>query len=101
MPKLCKCGAIVDKRCERCDPPIPHKQTTQERGYGNDWRKLSERYRKSHPLCERCTEQGRTRAADHVHHIIPIRVAPELRLERSNLMAVCVECHEELDSVAK
>ena len=30
--KLCKCGAIVEKRCERCYPST-HQRTTTERGY--------------------------------------------------------------------
>ena len=97
MPKLCKCGAIVDKRCDRCSPPIPHRKTTKERGYGHDWRKLSEFKRKIDPLCEECAKAGRTTPADHVHHIVPIVEAEERRLDMDNLMSVCVDCHEKLE----
>ena len=95
--KLCKCGAIVKKVCERCYPPRQHDKTTKERGYGNDWRKLSERYRAENPLCERCTQHGRTTPAEHVHHKVKIREAPHLRLDWGNLISVCVACHDELE----
>ena len=100
MPKLCKCGAIVARRCDRCYPPQQHKKSTKERGYGHDWRRLSERYRAQNPLCERCTMEGRTTPAEHVHHKIKIADAPELRLDANNLMALCVQCHENLEGVA-
>lgn len=96
MPKLCKCGAIVAKRCERCYPST-HAQTTTERGYGQDWRQLSEKYRTINPLCERCMEQDKATPADHVHHKIKIVDAPHLRLSWDNLMSVCVKCHNELE----
>ena len=97
MAKLCKCGAIVDRRCFKCYPVQNHDKTTAERGYDHHWRRLSERKRKLDPLCEHCEKQGVTRPADHVHHIVPIRTAPHLRLEWSNLMSVCKSCHEELE----
>lgn len=95
--RLCRCGAIVDGKCARCAPVSTHTKTTAERGYDHAWRRLSERVRIEQPLCERCEQQGKVKAARHVHHVQPIAVAPWLRLERSNLMAVCVECHEELE----
>jgi 5-methylcytosine-specific restriction protein A len=95
--KLCKCGAIVQKRCKRCYP-ASHSKTTAERGYGNDWRRLSERYRANNPLCERCFDSGMTTAAVHVHHVKPIRERPDLRLVVDNLMSVCLACHEELEA---
>jgi len=96
MAKLCKCGAIVHKWCERCYPST-HAQTTTERGYGQDWRKLSERYRTVNPLCERCIENDKVTPAEHVHHKIKIVDAPQLRLSWDNLMSVCVACHNELE----
>ncbi len=94
--RVCKCGAIIQGKCPSCYQP-QHNKTTAERGYGNDWRKLSERKRAADPLCERCLGNGRTEPARHVHHIKPISDRPDLRLEWSNLMSVCVECHEELE----
>lgn len=92
--KLCKCGAIVADRCERCYP-TKHLQTTKQRGYDNAWRKLSERVRREQPLCPDCEAEGRAIPSTEVHHIIPIKVNPKLRLVRSNLIAVCHRHHEE------
>lgn len=96
MPKLCKCGAIVERRCEKCYPR-QHDRTTKERGYGSDWRRLSERKRAIDPLCERCADRGSVTPATEVHHVRSIASAPHLRLEISNLMSVCHACHEELE----
>jgi len=96
MPKLCKCGAIVVKRCERCYPSH-HGGTTAQRGYDNRWRVLSERKRSIDPLCENCLGKGVTEPATEVHHIIAIATAPHLRLSMDNLMSVCHACHQELE----
>jgi 5-methylcytosine-specific restriction enzyme A len=96
--KLCKCGEIVKDKCARCYPSVNHKQTTAERGYDHEWRKLSESKRKLDPLCEECERKGFSTAAESVHHVVPIRLAPHLRLVWSNLMSVCNECHELLEA---
>lgn len=96
MARLCRCGAIVDKHCERCKPQ--HAKTTKQRGYGNDWRKLSLHKRTIDPLCEHCLSHGKTTPATEVHHIIPIASAPHLRMDTDNLMSVCHACHEELEN---
>jgi 5-methylcytosine-specific restriction endonuclease McrA len=93
--RLCRCGAIVKSRCSRCDAQTGG--TTAERGYDNRWRELSERKRKVDPLCEQCDAEGRTTAASEVHHIRSIRLAPQLRLEWSNLMSVCADCHKRIE----
>lgn len=90
--KLCKCGALVDKRCERCYPTT-HSKTTKERGYGHDWRKLSERLRKESPLCPDCLAEGRSVPATEVHHEVKIKDAPSLRLSRPNLIPLCAKHH--------
>lgn len=97
MPKLCKCGAIVEKVCTKCYPPRQHKATTAERGYDHQWRVTSERKRALDPLCENCLTKDRITPATEVHHIQPIADAPWLRLEWFNLMSVCRQCHEELE----
>lgn len=75
--------------------------TTTERGYDWQWRKLSERFRKEFPLCQECERQGRVTPCDEVHHIVPISEAPWLRLDRSNLMALCVACHDRIEAEAR
>ncbi len=92
--KLCKCGAIVDRYCSRCNK---QRTSTTERGYDYAWRKLSESYRDSHPLCEVCELNGRVEPACHVHHIESIENSPHRRLDTDNLIAVCEPCHIEIE----
>lgn len=92
--RLCKCGAIVANRCLVCYP-MTHARTTKQRGYDHAWRKLSERVRQEQPLCPDCETEGRAIPSTEVHHIVPIKKAPKLRLVRSNLIAVCKRHHEE------
>ena len=60
---------------------------TAARGYDGTWRKLRLMVLREQPLCA-CG-----RVATEVDHIIPIAKAPELRLEMSNLQAMCKSCH--------
>ena len=104
--KLCRCGGVREDRqgsaCSKCGAgKSKPKQTTQEAGYGWDWRKLSERYRAENPLCEQCQSNGVATAAEEVHHKVSIADAPWLRLEWSNLMAVCVPCHRRIDEARR
>jgi 5-methylcytosine-specific restriction protein A len=71
------------------------------RGYDNDWRKLrSIVLKESMFLCQHCLSKGIVTPARDVHHKQKVRLRPDLRLERSNLIAVCRECHEELETEA-
>ena len=51
------------------------------------------------PVCERCADEGRTRAATEVHHVTPVErglTAQEkerLMYDPHNLRALCHECH--------
>ena len=92
MLVFCQCGGIKGQ-CG-CKTRTARK-TTKERGYGNDWRKLSEAYRASQPLCEDCLGRDKVKPCTEVHHIEPISKAPHLRLEPSNLVVLCKECHEQ------
>ena len=96
MPKLCRCGWIVKDKCTRCTP----KRSTSSEGHGWDHRKASERHRKEFPLCERCVmEKGviEARISEDMHHIHKISEAPTQRMDWNNWLAVCRECHEELE----
>lgn len=95
---LCQCGQTHKRgeRCPKCKPAKP-EQTTGERGYDWQWRKLSERIRKDRPLCEHCLTKGRVWPATECHHKIKIADAPHLRLDVDNIMSVCSECHMELE----
>ena len=74
--------------CAKCCP----KKT--KKSYDHQWRKLSERLRKERPLCEDCFSEGLTSVSTEVHHIIPVDANPRLRLDVSNLAALCKACHD-------
>ena len=61
-----------------------------------EWQLLkNKRLQDTDYCCERCKEQGRKKLATEVHHIKPIQTEEGwvLRLEYSNTMSVCLECH--------
>ena len=98
--KLCRCGGVREdvfgSVCQKCGAGKKHKsRTTAECGYDNEWRLLSEKKRSVDPLCELCQRKGIVTAADEVHHKVPIDDAPWLRLVWSNLLSVCMRCHDE------
>jgi 5-methylcytosine-specific restriction enzyme A len=45
------------------------------------------------PLCQVCLRTDRYVAASHAHHIVPIRVNPDLALDIDNLESLCHSCH--------
>lgn len=67
--------------------------TTRERGYDYAWQKVRRIKLLQCPLCEDCNELGIVKAAEDIHHLIPINANPSLRLELSNLRSLCKECH--------
>ena len=59
------------------------------------YRKLRDRFIRENPLCRLCfKEEGLTVAASEVDHIKPLKTHPELAMDRSNLQALCRNCHE-------
>lgn len=74
-----------------------------------EWHELRVQKLRANPLCERCAEMGRektghewVRAAQCVHHRIPIETATTLDDMRrlaftwGNLVSLCNECHAEV-----
>ena len=63
------------------------------------WRKMRRQKLSGTPLCERCTKEGRVRAATEVHHVVPIESAisdaekTRLAYDFNNLQSLCRECH--------
>ena len=94
--KFCRCGQVAGRDgCGRCRKPVQSMtyKTTKQRGYGADWKDLSERYRAQYPLCEDCLGEGKVTPSSEVHHVIPISEQPSLRLTWTNLVALCNTCH--------
>lgn len=70
--------------------------TPAERGYDWQWREFSERYRQENPLCADCLEQGIATPSEEVHHIVKLKLRPDLKYEQSNLVALCGACHKRI-----
>ena len=100
MPRLCRCGKIVESVCECFGGASTQRRSTTAEGHGSDHRKASERYRADHPLCERCVQLHgvmHAKPSRDMHHIVSIRRDSTQRMQRGNWLAVCGEHHEELE----
>lgn len=64
-----------------------------DRGYGPKWDRLSIAYRKRHPFCEWCEQEGKDTLADLVDHMIPVQDRPDLVLDWKNLWSLCTFHH--------
>ena len=67
------------------------------RGYDATWRKLRLSVLADEPLCRHHAEKGHVVPATEVHHEKPLRLFPELRLVRSNLVPLCKPCHSAIN----
>lgn len=70
-----------------------YRGSPRERGYDARWDRLSIAFRKRHPMCAWCEQQGRDTLTALVDHMIPVVDRPDLKHEWSNLMALCVHHH--------
>jgi 5-methylcytosine-specific restriction enzyme A len=92
----CRCGAVHSGRCPGA---AKHgwetgRGKTAARGYGGDWQALRSAFLAQHPLCADCESHGLVRPARHVDHVVPFQgIDDPLRLDRSNLRALCERCH--------
>ena len=107
LKKICTyqgCTTLIDYPNTRCDN---HKRqeskqydkqrgTASQRGYDSKWVKVRDLKLKQNPLCEMCLNDNKTTLATLVHHIKLVSTHPELRLVMSNLMSLCVKCHDEI-----
>lgn len=66
------------------------------------WKNFRRWYLSAHPLCEMCEAEGITRAAQVVHHVIPIQSSrteegmKRLAFDYDNLQALCEDCHRKV-----
>lgn len=76
------------KRLEKSISREEKKRSTRSPG----WRKVEHAFISSHPSCAAC---GTTEHLQ-VHHILPFHLYPELELDPTNLITLCMgpnECH--------
>ena len=95
------CAALVERGETYCPAhskqrhKADNRKSYRERGYNATWDKLRKIKMWNNPVCEMCKKEGRTRAAEIVHHIKPLEEDGEL-LDMGNLMSVCRTCHGKL-----
>lgn len=63
------------------------------RGYGREWRRLREQHIRANPLCVECSKEGKTRAVEHVDHVVPHNGDRQLLLDPTNLQSLCRAHH--------
>ncbi|RWR44981.1 HNH endonuclease [Sinirhodobacter ferrireducens] len=88
VPSGVKCPCQIKRDAERKARFDKDRPSASERGLGADWRKLRARHIRKHPFCVICGAP-----ATDVDHIIPRRVAPERRLDPTNLQSLCKKHH--------
>lgn len=68
-----------------------------ERGYDREWELLAAEYKKSVAgQCEECRRRGYLQHCDVIDHMVPVTDAPDRRLDRANLDALCHVHHNGL-----
>jgi 5-methylcytosine-specific restriction endonuclease McrA len=106
MPKTMRIGSTVRqmvtstiKSIGKAEPltksgqPRSHRSGADSGLYDHTWRKLRLRHLQSSPLCVDCHAIGVVKPADMVDHRVPIKVAPERRLDPTNLVSQCWHHH--------
>lgn len=61
--------------------------------YDRGWQALRKAFVQDHPLCRHCEAEGMIVAGQDVDHIIPVRIAPERRLDVTNCQHLCKRHH--------
>ena len=73
------------------------KTLTQKKGTVSSSKRWVNRTRprkvSRNPYCERCMEANVRTPVAQVHHIVPVKDAPHLAHDMSNLMSLCTQCH--------
>ena len=74
------------QRYERYD-----RDPATKRRYGRAWKRIRDSYAAEHPLCEVCLAKGVYTPTEEIHHKLPLSQGGTH--DRSNLVALCKECH--------
>lgn len=81
--------ALKRRLAERGTPLRELRSETSRMRKGRRWLAFSRSIRQMNPLCQECGE----RLSAEVHHVIPIRVAPDRVFDVTNVVALCRGCH--------
>lgn len=104
--KCCNCGAHIPYKTMRCDKcqaewnkmRDQYKDVAIKRFRNSKWWKIKVKQimKDYHYQCQLCKYNGIDRVADEVHHIIPLSVDFEKRLDDNNLIPLCEQCHDDV-----
>lgn len=83
------------KRSQAIAARINRRENSIEQGFYNsiEWRTLSKRLRSEEPFCRSCILRGRHTFANVSDHIIPLKLAWDMRFDRHNIQSLCHQCH--------
>ena len=93
------CNRFHDTKetCSNKSKRIESEQTERNNKFYKTyrWQKLSnEKRREVNYRCEICRALGKLEGVDEVHHILSINERWDMRLDYTNLLAVCASCHD-------
>jgi len=71
-----------------------HRGSARERGYTHQWDKAAAAFKREHPLCVMCEQQGYVTPAFAVDHIVPHKGNKTLFWDRSNWQSLCRRHHD-------
>lgn len=77
-------------RCPRHQRPTASRWPDDHGAYDYAWTKLRNAHKAEHPNCQ---YPGCSNRMDEVDHIVPVRVDPSRRLDRTNLVSLCLHHH--------
>ena len=93
-PELIRDGRYCERhKKEKQKVQDERRGSASERGYDSLWQRARLMYLRQHPLCQRCYESGQVMPAVLVHHIQSLSRGGK-RLDFSNLMSLCIPCHD-------
>ena len=99
-----KLEAMLSKLIEQAQAPSKYdhqydSQDVKNKFYwSSEWRKLKSKVLiRDNNECQVCKSMGKV-TLNHliVHHIKPIEYYPSMRLDKDNLITVCIECHNKI-----
>ena len=100
------CGAKIPYRTKRCDKCQSDYNKVKDQYRNEDikrfrnskyWKiKSKDIMKQYHYQCQICKHEGKDTVAKEVHHIIPLSVDFDKRLDDSNLIPLCERCHDDV-----
>ncbi len=90
----------TEGKCPDCRKAVSQDRgSARDRGYDVAWEKVRLMKLRRDPRCELkviCKGMIPDDAAKEVHHLLPLRDYPALRLVIKNLASTCRDCHQEV-----